>query len=183
MKKVLGIAVVCCVIGLLIAPASARDALVKVGGAVYFGDDPLYGGAIAVDIQTPLLEERLYVSPFADVYAFGGDSNSSVKVGAGGVSVLYKAEAGEGVHIYGGVGGGGGQVRFQSESKTGGAIAALLGLQYAAHEKVSVFAQGKFLAMLTDEITVGTIQMGNRATLDAPKKFTIQVGVAINVGQ
>ena len=148
MKRVIGIAVLCGIIGLLVAPTSAKEVAVKAGGALYFGDDVSYGGAVAVDVPTPFLEGRIFVSPFVDIYPFGGPSDSNVKIGAGGVSVLYKALAGEGVHVYGGVGGGMGQVRFQDESKSGGMFAVMGGLQYAATEKISVFAQGKFLAIM-----------------------------------
>ena len=182
MKKVIGIAVLCCMVGLLVAPTSAKEVAVKAGGALYFGDDVSYGGAVAVDVPTPLLEGRIFISPFVDLYPYGGPSKSNVKIGVGGVSALYKAPAGEGLQVYAGLGGGAGQVRFQNKKETGGMLALMAGLQYAATEKISVFAQGKFLAIMTDDITVGTVA-GNRDTMDAPRKFTVQAGVAFNVGQ
>jgi hypothetical protein len=182
MKKVFGIAIVCCVFALIAAPVSATEVLVKVGGGVYLGDETLFGPVAAVDIPTPALEERLYVQPFVDAYI----SKSWFKVAGGGVNLIYKYEAEEGITVYGGAGGGVGHVRFRGNNGTGGMINVLAGAQYAATDQISVFGQAKYMAVLKDldyrialPAPLGTVTR----SLDGPKDFAIQVGVAFTVGQ
>ena len=177
MKRMIGIALVVFLVGfvLYVSPASAREATVKVGGGIYF-DESLIGGNFQVDI--PVAKEgKVNISPFVDAYV----SKSWFKVAGGGLNLLYKGQAGESGKIFFGAGGGIGQVRLQGENGTGGMANALLGGEFAASEKISIFIQGRWIAVFGGEAKVSSGLFTRTLDLDA-RHFAIEGGISFNVG-
>jgi len=177
MKRTIGIALLVCLVGVVFyaSPASAREATIKLGGGVYF-DETLIGGNFQVDI--PVAKEgKFNISPFVDAYV----SKSPFKVVGGGLNLLYKGQAGESGKIYFGAGGGVGQVRFQGESGTGAMANAVLGAEFAASEKISIFIQGRLLAVFGGEAKVSSGIITQTLPLDA-RHFALEGGISFNVG-
>ena len=181
MRNVLGIVIAICVVGLLVAPAPAKEMMVKVGGGALAGDETIFGPTVALNIPTELLEGRLNIQPFAEGYI----NKSWFKVAGGGVNAIIKHEAGEGLQVFGGAGGGVGHVRYRGESKTTGLVNAIAGLEYAASDKITVFVQGKYLYVVSGvdyRYRMLTSTVFRTTTIDV-QDFAIQAGLAFNVGQ
>ena len=182
MRRVIGIAVLFCIIGLLVAPTSAKETTVKLGGGAFFGEETIFGGAAAVDVPTSFLEGMLHVSPFVDAFI----SKKWYKAAGGGINIILKKEANEKAKVYGGVGGGIGHTRYRGTKKTHGLVDVVGGVEFQATSQISIFAQGKFMAFLASEesvrVTVGGVTRTVKYPM-GPRKAAVEVGVAFNVGQ
>jgi hypothetical protein len=165
MKRTIGIALALCLVATIfvyVSPASAREATIKIGSGVYF-DETQIGGNFQVDI--PVAKEgKINISPFVDAYV----SKKWTKIGGGGLNLLFKGGAGETGKIFFGIGGGFGQARLHGENASGALANALFGGEFSASEKISIFIQGRWLAVF--------------GGLDA-RHFAIEGGLSFNVGE
>jgi len=174
MNEIMGTTLVVCFVGMLFvsaSPVKAREATLKIGGGVLFKETQI-GGNFQVDI--PVAKEgKIVIAPFVDAYV----SKSWIKVAGGGLNLLFKAQAGEGGKIYFGAGGGYGQARKRGEEATGALLNGVLGGEFSASEKISIFIQARGLALLGGEKR----DLGIRQNLDI-SSVAIEAGFAFNVG-
>ena len=176
MKRTIGITLALCLVGMVwitVSPASARETTIKIGSGVYL-DETQIGGNFQVDI--PVAKEgKINISPFVDAYV----SKKWTKIGGGGLNLLFKGGAGEAGKIFFGVGGGYGQARLHGENANGALATALFGGEFAASEKISIFIQGRWLAVFGGEVVVSNV-----GTYDLnARHFAIEAGIAFNVGE
>jgi len=175
MKRTIGIALALCFVVMVIvnaSPVSARESTLKIGGGVLLKETQI-GGNFQVDI--PVAKEgKINIAPFVDGYV----SKSWIKVAGGGLNLLFKGEAGEGGKIYFGVGGGYGQARKRGESGTGALVNGLLGGEFSASEKISIFIQARGLAIFGGEASTNRIRQDLNIM-----SVAVEAGIAFNVGE
>ena len=162
MKKLF--ALVMAVACLAFAASANAAGMIKVGGGIYFDENPI-GGMISVDI--PVGEGGLAISPFGEVFY-----KDILKLYNGGVNVIMKRPAGENAKIYFGAGGGFSKVEIDlgivSASSSEFMADGVAGIEFSVGESMAIFAQGKWIG------TFGDAEARN---------FAAQAGIAFSFGE
>jgi hypothetical protein len=172
--------------------AAHAQRTMKFGAGVHL-DENTPGIMAAVDI--PLGDGVLGVSPFIDLFSKAGS-----QIISGGLNALIKKAEGKAWVYIGGGGGfgyiksdaeymGGGATQKVSASKTQGMANGIVGVEYWGSDKISVFAQARFIALFGGSGTmvplVPPADSDGSTTFDvdlAVRSFAFQLGLSLKFG-
>ena len=176
---------------LLSVGAAHAQRTMKFGAGIHL-DENTPGIMAAVDI--PLGEGVLGVSPFIDIF-----SKSRSQIIGGGLNALIKKAEGK-AWVYLGGGGGFGYIKSEMEYIGGGVTQkvsaskiqrmanGIVGVEYWGSDKISVFAQARFIALFGGSGTIVPLEPeadDGDTTFDvdlAVRSFAFQVGLSLKFG-